>query len=202
VIISRACQDFNTSCLSASRRQQVTYFNSSEEEEEVFVIVDAEEYSSGDSVFELDLALVDLSAPSAGETCGDTITLETGAYDGNTASYHDLASNLHATCCEHPCVGFGVALLGPDVFHQVSVPAGQTLTATLMAQSTELSMWLALDCDAIGTTCTELLWVEAGGQGQLSYSNTGQAPLDVFLIVDSDDVTNAGAYRIIVDLAS
>jgi hypothetical protein len=84
------------------------------------------------------------------------------------------------------CTGYSTP--GLERVYSVTIPAGQTLTADLVPGGTEdISMYfLATDQCIAAPTCLAGTDIGASGDPEmLTYANTGTAPLDIYVVVDS-----------------
>ena len=132
-----------------------------------------------------------LPPPPANDACANAATLANNAsVSGNTVSAAaDVA--LEGIACT------GYSTPGNDMFYSVTIPAGQTLTATLKSAE-DLSLYLVDSCAAL--CCWGGADDGAGGstiedvEEVLAYQNVTSASQTLVLAVDSYSTSNAGAF--------
>ncbi len=148
--------------------------------------------------FTLDLAVAPPPPPPPGELCSNAQVLTSGTplTDQSLIGYaNDYAS---VTSCS------GGA--GPDRVYKITVPAGERLTATVTPTIPDggstwdpsINLMSATQCAATTRTC--LAGSDSGFSGQAdsaAWTNTGSAPVDVFVVVETYSSTDpaAGATR-------
>lgn len=134
----------------------------------------------------------ELVAMPANNACANAVVLSPGqTVDGST-----LGASSDVTFNTRDCTGFHDQ--GKDVFYQVSVPAGGTLTATLQADD-DLALYLVDGC------ATRCCWggADQGDWGMdetLHYQNATGAPQVLFLGVDGWSAANAGQFSLSVQM--
>ncbi len=130
---------------------------------------------------------------SGGETCELAALITPGTLMGDTTG---KMMNYDVTCTGGPTPG-------PDVVYQISVPAGQRLTATatpaaaVMADQYDVALYLIAsppsNCNAVETDGgSAVTCLSASDNSQftdapetVSYLNSGTTAADVFIVVDS-----------------
>jgi hypothetical protein len=155
---------------------------------DVLVVVDSYTAGPGDA-YMLGLAL---SAPPVGETCTTAETIDVSA--GNaTVSGTTVGYLNHHDPSDYPtgdCTGWYTD--GPDRTYTLAVPAMRTLTVTLTPETDyDAGLWLvagpATSCAATPVVCLGGDDDDLSGEAEtVTYTNSGNAPVDVFLGVDGD----------------
>ena len=188
-------------CLAGSDQNDIgaaettIYDNASLGAVDVFVVVDS--FNSGGDGYML---AVTVAPPPAGESCSDperiTLTGGTATVNATTVGYldsHDPSNYPPASGCTNYYTD------GPDRLHVVSVPALQTLTVVLTpAANYDAAVYLiappAASCSAVPVVCLDgedLLG--QGGNETVTYTNPGNAAVDVFVGIDGDGLPAAGS---------
>ncbi len=141
--------------------------------------------------------------PAPGASCGTAIAIAApGVVNGNTTGFSnniDVTDMGAMACTEAFSDAEGpYALPGPDMVYSITIPAGKTLTATVLPSG----MWdsavaIVSDCTMAATSC-----VAGGDQGlddvadTATYTNASGQPVQVFIIVDSWDGLQQGAFTL------
>lgn len=147
------------------------------------------------------------AVPGPGNSCG-TVTALTGAgmvtNDTSTnANAFDVTQNGVPVCVDVFNDGAeAYNLPAPDYVYSISVPAGQTLTATVMPSGNwDSAVAIVTNCASASMSC-----VAAGDQGleaaadNASYTNSGAQPVTVFIIVDGWDTDQKGSFTLTTTL--
>ncbi len=150
-------------------------------------------------------APVSIDAPNGrppGDLCStaEPITLTGGAATITATSAAPYANDYEPGVCAK------VNSAGPDRVHSITVPNGQRLTATVDPTSATFDPGIFLiaapgGCDVMPIVC--LAENDAGGDGQddaITFTNTGAAPVDVFIMIDGFRM-DGDAYTLTVNVA-
>jgi hypothetical protein len=174
----------------------VTYTNPSGNPVDVFIVVDGYRVSE-EGTFDLDV----YTGALPGDTCQnrETVTLTSGAATIEASTNAVLG---YANDYEPPTACTGYDEIGPDRVHVVSVPAGQTLTATATPRpGFDLGLYFiegaASACDASPITC--LAGIDANNAGEaetVTHTNSSGAAQTVMVVVDSFDLAEWGPYSL------
>ncbi len=129
-----------------------------------------------------------ITCTPGGETCTTPVTLTAGVtFNGSTVG----AANDYFTALSQLCDG--LALAGPDVVHQFTPPATGTYRVGVTA-SYGARVWLSTSCGATAS-CQASLPEFSGATG---FTFRGTAATPVFIVVDGQLATSAGAYALTV----
>jgi hypothetical protein len=127
---------------------------------------------------------VGVSPVPANDACSGALVLQSGqTVTGNTTGLGNDTQMTMANSCT------GYANSGADTYHRVTIPAGQTLTATLETL-TDHAMYLLDSCT--GACCWAGVDDSATDSEVLSYTNATGATQELLLVVDSFDATSGG----------
>lgn len=147
---------------------------------------------------------IDAPPPAAGEACS---TAEAITLVGGTATITN--TTLGGTNDESPGECAGVNSEGPDDVFSITIPAGQTLTATVDPTSAAYDPGIFLiaapasNCDVDPPVC--LASNDAGGDGDndaITFANpAGGAAVDAFIIIDGFRA-EGDAYTLTVTVAA
>ena len=123
-----------------------------------------------------------------GDSCSDPVVVtSSGSFTGNFA---DFADNYNPG--SGGCAG-GYAQPGPDAAYQVTLSAGQTVTASLDSSTfTDVGVYIVSDCGNVVNSCLD--GSDSGEPEVATYTAT--APITVFVIADKWDSPLAGAFTL------
>jgi hypothetical protein len=145
---------------------------------------------------------------AAGDRCANAVTLVAGTMrSGDSTSA--LADDYHFGAGASAACSAEVGTLSypaPDAAYTIAIPAGKTLTVTLQ-HSNLPSMWYPMvaivsDCCHPAASCLAAkdVVIPNANPRVVSYTNTGAAPLTVFIIVDGSPKSSAGSYDIVASI--
>ncbi|HEY8428169.1 MAG TPA: hypothetical protein VIL20_07335, partial [Sandaracinaceae bacterium] len=131
-----------------------------------------------------------------GEICANAIPVTaSGTFTGTTVG----AGNRYDLSATGSCTGDGTP--GPDIVYAVTLAAGQTLTATLTPDASfDPALYVVTDCSMAEATCQDGSDIPLDGVDE-TVSYTATSAQTVYLIVDSWDLSVAGAYTLDVALS-
>jgi hypothetical protein len=134
-----------------------------------------------------------------GERCSTAIPLTAGVTlmgqdNGAFSNDYDPGVNPSPACSGELTATYS----GKDVAYAITIPAGKTLTVTVQHSNLN-GMWypavaLVTDCCRPGPSCLsgQDVVVPNANPRVVSHTNSGPAPLPVYVIVDSDFATASG----------
>jgi hypothetical protein len=136
-----------------------------------------------------------------GEACSDSMTAISATTSLPTETLVDYTSDFTSSANGSSCKVFS----GRDRTYRISIPAGATLTATLVPDSTwDPSLGFIIGAAAVcsGTmTCAAAVDVGYDGEEEvLTYTNSGTSAVDGFLIVDSYTPLSSSTYTYSLDI--
>jgi hypothetical protein len=183
------CADVSGSCLAGSDRgvsvveEIAPVFQQSGS---YFVIVDGFGSANGTGTLTAEIR--------TGDACDSAYVVPTGGgtFAGTTQGF---AADLGTGVSSGSCTGFTQS--GADAVYEVSVPAGDTLTANLSA-TWDSALYLVSSCASSGTTC--LAGQDNGNPETVTYTNNGGSSATYYLVVDSwrlsDTTVREGNYTL------
>jgi hypothetical protein len=181
------------------------YSNNTGAPSDVFVIIDSYNAGAGDGYM---LGLT-VAPPPPGESCMDAeaIDVSSGAatVTGTTVGYtndHDPTDYPNGSCTNY-------YTNGPDRLYKLAIPAQRTITVTVTPETAyDAGIYLIAgppaNCAATPATCLAGDDTNAAGEADtITYANTGNAPIDVFLGVDGSGTTSTpeGTYTLAITIA-
>jgi hypothetical protein len=185
--------------------ETLDYINTTGLPKTVFLIVDR---FSGPDAFDLNITFTPFVA-NTGETCqAPELISSSGTISGQTTSGYLNDIEVESTGA---CTGEGSTYDGLDRVYQITVGPGQTLTATV----TPTSSWdpglyfvagPATNCATIDTTCvgtgsdSQFGGIGAGSAETGTFVNSTGSAQDVFIVVDSLDVSSPGDFDLTISL--
>jgi hypothetical protein len=157
---------------------------------QLFVLIDADPSASQIVVQATESPLL-----NGGDTCDTAVALPTasGTLTGNNATGFTNASNLPDTGCT------GFPSPGLDEFYSITIPAGQTLTASMASSAFDASLYVIDACPFDPTNPAQCL--AGSDQGataveKVSVPNTTSADLAVFIVADEFSSSETGSYTL------
>ena len=163
----------------------------------VLVVVDRFSAAVSGDTYELNISVGNIPPPNQGETCAaPQVIASSGTITGQTTVGY--INNIGTVS---NCTSFSTSNPGVDRVYSVTVAPGQTLNATVTpdsAGSYDPSIYVVLapaaNCLATGTTCASPNTTGDDGAGgdpeTTTYTNSGAAPVEVFIVVDSYTATS------------
>lgn len=140
----------------------------------------------------VELSFTNRDDDASGEYCSSPIVLTAGSKQVGQ-SLADRADDFEIFTCSTN------ELVGPDAAYSITIPAGQTLTATISNVSfAHSTVYIIGTCDPGHPTC--LAYSNGGTQASAKYTNTSTAELPVFIVVDADPA-GGGTYDILATLS-
>jgi hypothetical protein len=150
-----------------------------------------------------DLAGVDLTpnTPTTPDTCAQALALTapTMLMDEDTSALADdfhFGNNTSAACSA--AVGGAIPYAGPDAVYKIDVPAGKTLSVTLLHHNLpntwDSALALVTDCAHPDTSCVAARddFHTFSANEDAMWTNGGGATQTVYIIVDSSNATSGG----------
>ncbi|MCK6549686.1 pre-peptidase C-terminal domain-containing protein [Myxococcota bacterium] len=132
-----------------------------------------------------------------GDTCADpyVVPASGGTFAGTTAGY---GADVGAASSSGSCTGYSQT--GRDAIYRVTIPAGDTLTASLTS-TWDAALYLVSSCASAATTC--VAGQDDGSPEDVTWTNTTGAAVTYDLVVDAwqpstTTVTREGNYTLTV----
>lgn len=132
-----------------------------------------------------------------------TVINMSGTLTGETTVGYNNDVGTDSAAAE--CTGYPNS--GPDKVYQVTVPAGQTLTATATPTAWDNALYLvaspASNCLASGTQCVNSGSGDSGGTGtaeSVTYLNSTASPVTLFIVVDGWTTSASGVFDLTISL--
>ncbi|MBX7114304.1 MAG: hypothetical protein K1X64_08210 [Myxococcaceae bacterium] len=141
--------------------------------------------------------------PPPGASCATAIAIASpGMVSGNSNGFFNNVdvTDMGSMVCSMAFSDSGgtYSLPGPDMVYSISVPAGKTLTATVLPSGGwDSAVAIVTDCAMAATSC-----VAGGDQGlddaadSATYTNSTAQAQQVFIIVDAWDGSQHGAFTL------
>jgi hypothetical protein len=187
VYLVEDCNDVVGSCVDGSDLEAdpdihefVSYFNDDDETQTLYLVLDSSDFGA-ESFFTLDVTDEFLDEPDMYDSCQlaslASPTVGAGTWWGTFLAF-TAGTNPGAGGCT------GTELAGADAMTPVEVPAGATLTAQLNMAGSDAGLYLLFDCnDAF--SCADGSDKSQNGPESVTYTNSTQFPITVYLVVDS-----------------
>lgn len=123
------------------------------------------------------------------------VNAEPLACNSTVSGTTDLATNDLEDLTEI-CVPFGAD--GPDVFYSVEVPAGFTISATLVPVDWDPALWIVTDCTDENTCVAGADTGFFNDPEMVSWTNASASPVTVYVIPDSYTASVSGDFDLTV----
>jgi hypothetical protein len=168
-------------------------------------LIDAGPDAPADAI--LDVAKPDgtVDGGTSNGTCATAVTLTsgvpvTGSTQG-TGNDYDMGVTPSAACA----AGFpfmGITYDGPEATYKISVPAGKKLTVTATPTTNwDVALGFVTNCAMAGPSCVAATDKGYGGQPEtLVWTNSGQAAVTVYVLVDSYIPSQYGPFVVLATI--
>ncbi len=133
--------------------------------------------------------------PPVNDTCDGAIDLQEQGlveWDVNTCEANNTYTPGTPSCTGYPAAG-------KDVVYKITIGPGETFSAS-QSGTVDMSLYLVTDCADIPGTCVDGSDNCCGGATEtVSWTNEGEGPVTLYLIVDAYGLDVCGTYHMIVN---
>ncbi len=208
--LAAGCVASGRACLAGSdtgssgAADTVRWTNTSGTEQQVFIVVETYTSSAPSAtatrLFTLDVTMDVPPPPPPGDACSTAQAIGAGTLTGES-----LAGMTNDYGSGSGCSGTS----GADRVYAISIPPGEKLTATVTPTATapattwDASINIQSVATCLGGTRTCLAGRDSGGVGiaeTVTLSNTGAAPIDVFIVIETFSSTPSSTASLTFDL--
>ncbi len=192
---TRTCVGFPSNGTTGAA-DTVTYTNGASTAVDAFLVVDSTSFTATSGAGEFAIS-ASLQTPLPGDVCSAAIPVANGTMlSGTTAN---MGREYNVPTDQNGCEFSG----GPDIVYTATVPPGQTFAASTSMLVGDINMNLVLgpatNCRPMTQTC---LTSSDSAPEQVSWTNTGTTPQQVFLIIAqwSSSSTTVPSYALSVTI--